>query len=227
MEKELEHIESSDVKENWELLGPIYIKLKDALEKEKQKEEYDDEVDFDVFYDIMLEEWKKIYLEVVLNPIREKITDLFKKALATDYVLKDPIDYDGKVFCVHYYILQYFSIGVLPYHKHEDFPDVSTSLDELGNINLDLYSLFEYLWYELELDEETEEELFYDRSEFYDVEVSYLTAFLSECWLKAKQHTGVNAIAILDESTAVGETYLLDENKLLEDCDEEIKALIK
>lgn len=112
-----------------------------------------------------------------------------------------------------------------PFHAHKAFPDISTNHDKIGSINIDLYSLFGELWDEFELEDETRDGLFYDRSEFYDVEEKYLQTFLSECWIEAKKQTQVKALGILDEATACGETFCLDENKLLEECSKEIQAL--
>ena len=70
------------------------------------------------------------------------------------------------------------------------------------------------------IDSLIDDELFDDRSEFYDVEVRLLSDFISKCWIEAKSFTKINAIGILVESTSVGETYSLDENKVLINYDD-------
>ena len=108
----------------------------------------------------------------------------------------------------------------MPYHEYDSFPDLGLKTANSGNLNLLLYNLFDELWSELKIDSLIDDELFDDRSEFYDVEVRLLSDFLSKCWIDAKSFTKINAIGILVESTSVGETYSLDENKVLINYDD-------
>ena len=147
--KEALHIQSEAIRSNWEIIKPVYFTLRDAFVKEKSKGTPLGEDEYDLFYEILFDEWKRIYLDVVLNPLRNTITDLFKQALTTEFTLKDTSKVTSvKVYSVFYYILQYFSIGMEPYHEFEGFRRIKTNLKEVGNINRNLYFLFEDLWEE-------------------------------------------------------------------------------
>ncbi|GGG07541.1 hypothetical protein GCM10011344_05100 [Dokdonia pacifica] len=206
-----------------ETIYPTYLSFKKLVNDYNLKLDTDHEIYtdtlYDSLYDITLNEWRKVYHKFVLDPIKEEITEVFKKALKIDYKLKKPSKFKEKIYCVHYYILQYFSIGILPYHEHDYFPDLGLKTTDSGNLNLLLYKLFNELWYELKIDTLIDDDLFDDRTEFYDLEVKFLSEFLSKCWKEAKSFTNSKAIGILVESTAVGETYSLDENKVLKDYD--------
>jgi hypothetical protein len=85
------------------------------------------------------------------------------------------------------------------------------------DLNIELYDLIEELWEELELTELSEEEIFDDKSEFYDQEFTFLLDFLSELWNEAKAITKVNATAILTEGTSIGSDYRLDDKTEISD----------
>ena len=203
-------IKSSLLREKWDSINTIYYSLKEELSKNKSG------IEFDELYDFLLEEWRNIYPSFVLHPIKEKVLNLFFQAQTTDFKLKTPTKDKTKVYSVHYYLLQYFSIGIIPHHDYENFPDIGLSSSESGNPNLILYDIFEEICSELGLDSITEDDLFYDSSEFYQVEVALLSDFLSKCWNETKSKTKLNVKGILFESTGAGIDYNLDENKKIE-----------
>ncbi|WP_289043517.1 hypothetical protein [uncultured Olleya sp.] len=225
MEKEENYnFESKLLNDNLEIIYPAYLSLKELITDYNLKLDTDDEIDSQTFfyslYDVTLKHWNNIYPKFVLNPIKDEITQAFIKALKTDFKLKNPSKFKEKIYFVHYYILQYFSIGIMPYHEHDSFPDLGLKTADSGDLNLLLYDLFNELWDELKIDSLIDDELFDDRTEFYDSEVNYLSEFLSSCWIEAKSNTNIKAIGILGESTAVGETYSLDDNRVLKDNDD-------
>lgn len=224
MEKEENpSIKSELINNNLETIYPAYLDFKKLVNDYNLKLDTDEEIDSETFfyslYNVSLNHWKKIYQNFVLNPIKDEITEVFVKAQKTEFKLKESSKYKEKIYLIHYYVLQYFSIGIMPYHEHESFPDLGLKTADSGNLNLLLYNLFDELWYELKIDSLIDYELFDDRTEFYDLEVKFLSEFLSRCWIQAKSITNINAIGILVESTAVGVTYSLDENKVLKDYD--------
>jgi hypothetical protein len=217
------NFESELLNEHLEIIYPVYLNFKALADDYNLNVDTDNEFDLETLSEPLylnaLYYWEKIYPQFVLNPIKEKITEVFIEAQKTNFELKSPSQFEEKIYLIHYYILQYFSIGIKPYHEHESFPNLGLKTADSGNLNLLLYNLFEELWYELKIDILTDEELFDDCSEFYDLEVKLLSDFLSKCWNDAKLKTKVKSVGILVESTAVGPTYSLDENKVLEDYD--------
>tara|TARA_R110002111_G_scaffold158539_1_gene225363 strand:- start:16990 stop:17679 length:690 start_codon:yes stop_codon:yes gene_type:complete len=218
------NIKSELLIENFETIYPTYLDFKELVADFNSKLDTDNEIDSETFfyslYDVALKQWKHIYPKFVLYPIKNEITETFIKAQKADFKLINPSKFKEKIYCVHYYILQYFSIGIMPYHEYDSFPDLGLKTANSGNLNLLLYNLFDELWSELKIDSLIDDELFDDRSEFYDVEVRLLSDFISKCWIDAKSFTKINAIGILVESTSVGETYSLDENKVLINYDD-------
>ncbi|GFD73600.1 hypothetical protein KUL113_30200 [Tenacibaculum sp. KUL113] len=203
-------IKSNLLREKWDSINTVYYSLKEELSKHKSA------IEFDQLYDFLLEEWRKIYPSFVLYPIKEKILNLFFQAQTTDFELKTPTKDKTKVYSVHYYLLQYFSIGIIPHHGYESFPDIRLKSSESGDPNLTLYEIFEEICSELGLDSITEDDLFYDSSEFYQIEVELLSDFLSKCWNETKSKTKLNVKGILFESTGADIDYNLDENKKIE-----------
>lgn len=217
------NLESELLNDNLEIIYPLYLSFQELITEYNTKLDTDDEIDSEVFfyalYDNAIQHWKKIYSKFALDPIKDEITNIFIKALKTDYKLKVPSKFEEKIYTIHYYILQYFSIGIMPYYEHDDFPNLSLNTDNSEDLNLLLYELFEDLWCELEIDTLIDDELFDDRSEFYNIEVKLLSDVLSKCWNEAKSLTNIKAKGILVEATAVGETYSLDDNTVLKDFD--------
>ena len=203
-------IKSNLLREKWDSINTIYYSLKEELSKNKSG------IEFDQLYDFLLEEWRNIYPSFVLHPIKEKILNLFFQAQTTDFKLKTPTRDKTKVYSVHYYLLQYFSIGIIPHHDYESFPDIRLKSSESGDPNLILYEIFEEICSELGLDSITEDDLFYDSSEFYQIEVELLSDFLSKCWNETKSKTKLNVKGILFESTGADTDYNLDKNKKIE-----------
>ncbi|WP_298424226.1 hypothetical protein [uncultured Kordia sp.] len=223
-------VKSELLQKHWELINVAYGSLVKKLKENENDTE--DEFGFgitlfDQCYDIIFSQWREIYPKFVLHPIRDEVLALFLEAQTTDLKLKKPSKNTTKVYSVYYYVLQYFAIGIQPYHDYDEFPDLSLDRsDKSDDLNLLLYNIFETIWYELKLDDKTEEDIFDDKSEFYDLEVDFLSDFLSKCWNETKAKTNTNVIGILDEATACGITYSLDENKPLKDSDEILKNLI-
>ncbi|CAM1349454.1 MULTISPECIES: hypothetical protein [Tenacibaculum] len=203
-------IKSNLLREKWDSINTVYYSLKEELSKNKSG------IEFDQLYDFLLEEWRNIYPSFVLHPIKEKILNLFFQAQTTDFKLKTPTRDKTKVYSVHYYLLQYFSIGIIPHHDYESFPDIRLKSSESGDPNLILYEIFEEICSELGLDSITEDDLFYDSSEFYQIEVELLSDFLSKCWNETKSKTKLNVKGILFESTGADTDYNLDKNKKIE-----------
>lgn len=204
-------LKSELLKEHWDSIATVYHSLKKELASNSF------EIDFDELYDFLLEEWERIYTSFVLSPFRKEIISLFSKAQTTDFKLKTPSKNKTKVYAVHYYVLQYFSIGIAPYHSYEDFPDLCLNSSASNDPNLVLYDIFEEICSELDLDSVTEDELFYDRSEFYQIEITLLRNFLSECWNEAKAITKSDVRGILFEATGADIDYNLDDNTRLEE----------
>ncbi|MDT0557226.1 hypothetical protein RM697_01115 [Ichthyenterobacterium sp. W332] len=209
---------------NFDVIYPTYLSYKGLITDYNLKLETEDEIDSRTFfyslYDVTLKHWNNVYPKFVLTPIKDDIIEAFVKALKTDFKLKKPSKFNEKIYFVYYYILQYFSIGIKPYHEYESFPNLGLKTADSGDLNLLLYDLFEELWDELDIESLIDDELFDDRTEFYNSEVQFLSEFLSRCWNEAKTLTTIKAIGILGEATAVGETYSLDDNKVLEDHDD-------
>ena len=222
------NIESELLHEHWETINIAYGSIvKIVKEEEANEEELDFEVNlFNRLYDIIFSQFREIYPTFVLDPIKDEVLTLFEKAQTTDLNLKNPSKSTTKVYCVYYYVLQYFTIGIQPYYEYEKFPDLSLNRpDRSTDLNLLLYELFEEIWEELALEDSTGEEIFDDKTEFYDLEVAYLSEFLSNCWNETKAKTNTKVVGILDEATACGDTFSLDENRTLKDADEILENL--
>jgi hypothetical protein len=208
--------ESEVLNENWELLKPFYDSLKEILDDHDPEEEEESSFGwslFDSLYDRVYHEWQQIYVKVVLEPVRERILEIFKEALLKEFKTQPKI----KEYYVLYYVLQYFFVGIQPKDENEEHFRIDLESSESKNMNRHLYFLIDVLWEELELTELSGEQIFYDSSEFYDLEVEYLLDFLSELWNEAKAITKVNATAILTEATAAGSDYRLDDKSVIEE----------
>lgn len=222
------NIESELLQEHWETINIAYGSIVKIVKEEEANE---DELDFEEnlfnrLYDIIFSQFREIYPAFVLDPIKDEVLTLFEKAQTTDLNLKNPSKSTTKVYSVYYYVLQYFTIGIQPYYDYEKFPDLSLDRpDNSADLNLLLYELFEEIWEELALEDITGEEIFDDKTEFYDLEVAYLSEFLSNCWNEIKAKTNAKVVGILDEATACGETFSLDENRTLKDADEILENL--
>lgn len=219
------NVKSELLRKHWELINVTYGSLAEKIKESETDDEFDYGMTlFEQCYDVIYDQWREIYAQFVLYPIKDKILALFLEAQTTDLKLKTPSKSTTKVYSVYYYVLQYFAVGIQPYHAYEEFPDLSLDRpDESIDLNLLLYSIFETIWYELKLDDITEEDIFDDKHEFYDLEVKLLSDFLSKCWNETKTKTNADVIGILDEATACGDTYSLDENRVLNA--DEIEAL--
>lgn len=215
-------IKSELIRKHWEFVNVVYGSLVETLKEDELETEKSilRVTLFDKLYDVMLYQWGKIYPKFVLHPKKDEILTLFHTAQTSDLYLKKSSKSATKIYSVHYYVLQYFSLIVEPYQEHDfnKFPDLR--LKETGDLNRLLHIIFDTIWYELELEDKTGEEIFYDDSEFYDTEVELLADFLSKCWNETKSKTKIDCIAVLSESTAADGICLLDENKQLEDFDE-------
>ena len=217
-------IESELLHEYWELINEVYGLAAERLKKEEENvEDFSFESTlFNDLYELFLHHWKKIYPAFVLYPKKEEILSMFLRAQNSDLYLKSPSKSKTKIYSVHYYIAQYFSITVEPYHEYDvsKFPNIQSKDSE--DLNMLLYEIFEEIFEELELEEETGEGIFDDKTEFYDAEVEFLTKFLAQCWNETKSKTKTNAVAVRTESTAIGDTVLLDDDKKLGDFADEI-----
>lgn len=147
------------------------------------------------------------------QPLRNRVLNLFLKAQKADFKLKSSTNSNTKTYGVYYYLLQYFSLGVIPYEEYEDFPEIRLLSSETGSLNLILYDLFEEICLELGLESITNGELFDEREEFYQIELDLLSSFLSECWNEIKSQTNLNVKAVLFEATGGDAEYDLD-NKI-------------
>ncbi|MCF2875925.1 MULTISPECIES: hypothetical protein [unclassified Tenacibaculum] len=218
------NIKSELLNDNLETIYPVYLNFKELVTDYNLNLDTDDEFDIQILFESLylnaLYYWEEIYPKFVLDPIKKEITEAFIEAQKTNFKLKEHSKFEEKIYLIHYYILQYFSIGIKPYHEHESFPNLGLKTANSGNLNLLLYNLFTELWHELKIDSLIDYELFDERSEFYNIEVKLLSDFLSKCWNEAKLKTNVKSIGILVESTAVGQTYSLDENRVLKDYDD-------
>ncbi|EDP97067.1 hypothetical protein U8527_01955 [Kordia algicida OT-1] len=215
-------VKSELIRKHWKFVNEVYGSLVEALkENELETEKSPLRVTlFDEIYDLMLFHWEKIYPEFVLHPKKDEILNMFHKAQTSDLHLNKPSKKTTKIYSVHYYVLQYFSLIIEPYHEYDFDKFGDLCLEETGDLNRLLHQIFDTIWYELKLTEKTGEDLFYDDSEFYDTEVALLTDFVSKCWNETKEKTKIDCVAVLSESTAADGICLLDEDKKLEDFDE-------
>lgn len=200
-------IESELLKKHWNSVHEIYYLLNEKVNNNQN------EIEFDELYDFLLIQWKKIYPSFVFSPIRNRVLNLFLKAQKADFKLKSSTNSNTKTYGVYYYLLQYFSLGVIPYEEYEDFPKIRLLSSETGSLNLILYDLFEEICLELGLESITNGELFDEREEFYQIELDLLSSFLSECWNEIKSQTNLNVKAVLFEATGGDAEYDLD-NKI-------------
>jgi len=214
-------VKSELLRKHWKFINVTYGSLVKIVKENESKTDTDTDISFrfemtlfDQFYDIIYDQFREIYQKFVLHPIRDEVLTIFHKAQTSDLKLKTPSNNNTKVYSVYYYLYQYFSVQIEAYHECEEY--VHFELDDADDLNLLLYELFETIWHELNLGTKTEEELFDDKSEFYDLEVKFLSEFLSKCWNETKAKTKINAIGILTEATSIGTTYSLDENKEIE-----------
>ena len=216
-----EEVKSKLLKENWHFIEDVYIKLKNKSSKTQKgilsffKSDQED-LSFKEVYDVLLNEWKIVYPKFVLEPIREDVLELFFKAQNTDFTQNNELDVKQRSYYVHYYLCQYFSLGIIPNGESNNFPDMSLNTSNYEDKNLELYEVFEAIYTELNFDSLTEEELFDDNSEFYQAEVVMLRSFLSECWNETKLKTNLDVKGVLIESTGADDAYSLDDNLLLE-----------
>ncbi len=201
-------IKSNLLREKWDSINTVYYSLKEELSK------YESGIEFDELYDFLLEEWRSIYSSFVLYPLKEKILELFLQAQKISSKLEHSAKEESKIYSVHFYLYQYFHIGIIP---PDHSPDLSLDTANIGNPNKILYRVFEEICSELELDHITKSDLFdEDFEDFYEVEVELLRFFLSECWNEVKSQTKLNVKGILFESTGADIDYNLDENKKIE-----------
>ncbi|WP_196887463.1 hypothetical protein [Aureivirga sp. CE67] len=195
-------IKSDLLKEHWENASEIYYFL------EKELKDLDYEEDYEKLDEIIFEAWEKFYSDFVLNPIKEDVLKMFHHAQTSDFESKSSMEGETKIYSVYYYLAQYFSIGIATYDQSEDFPSF-----EFNDLNMTLYYIFEEIVEELNLEGFTEEDLFEEKCDYYDLEVELLSEFLSECWNEVKTQTKQNVKAFLSEATGCGGEYSLDENR--------------
>ncbi len=214
------NIKSELLKNHWDLIGETY-----AIAKEKYKNCYsENNLDEDVWkykkvLDSLTKEWKSIYPKFVLQPIENKVFDLFYTIQTKGFEKEKNIAEEIKTFSVYYYLSQYFYIFVVPSLRnnyiYEDYPRFEIKTEDP---NLLLYEIFGELWNELNENDDDEFGEF-DLEEFYDIEFRSLSLFLSKCWNETKAKTGSKTIATLSDSTGAGENYFLNENRVLSDSE--------
>jgi hypothetical protein len=207
--------ESETLNENWELLKPFYDSLKEVLDDHDFEEDDDYGMSlYELLLDRVFHEWEQIYPKYVLEPAREGILKIFKEALLREFTTQPKV----KEYLVIYYTAQYFFVGIQPFHDEEKHFRLDLKMPESKeDLNIELYDLIEELWEELDLTELSEEEIYEDKSDFYDREVAFLLDFLSEIWNEAKASTKINATAILSEGTSIGRDYSLDDKSVVEE----------
>ncbi len=223
------NIESEILKNEWHLIGNIFEKAQEKYNCCSEKNATDEFEKYEEVIEFLIQEYEKIYPKFVLEPYKENVINLFNSIQTKEFEKQKNISNEITKFQVFYYLCQYFYIFVLPILEenieYEDQPrfEINTK-DE----NIKLFKIFNEIWWELNKENESSEfELLEDFEllEFYEIQVKLLTEFLSECWLKTKEETNSNVIAIMSESTGVGKNYLLDEKRVL--TDNEMEQLCK
>ena len=222
------NIQSEILKNHWDIIGDTYVKAKEKYE-ECFLENNDDEDywKYGKVFELLIEEWKIIYPKFVLFPLENKILDLFYTIQTKGFENEKNIKEEINKFTVFYYLTQYLYIFVIPSNRnnfsYEEQPRFEIKTDDP---NLLLREIFEEIWDEINLKDDEEFGTFdeLDLGEFYNIEFNSLNVFLSKCWNNTKAKTNTKVIAILSESTGAGESYFLDENRILSD-EELIKIL--
>lgn len=213
------NIKSEILKDNWNLIGEIYITA-----KEKYKDcyaEYNSNKKswkYETLFEFLTKEWENIYPKFILLPIENQVFDLFHTIQTKGFEKEKNISEEIDKFSVYFCLFQYFYIFVNPSleenYTYEEFPRFEIKPNHQNRF---LYILFEEIWSELKEDNDDEfgDFIEFDLSNFYDIEFRLLCEFLSKCWNETKSKTGSKAIATLSEATGSGENYFLDENRIL------------
>jgi hypothetical protein len=210
-------IKSELIKENLELIELTYRKALKEHNTNKSKTIEPSEWKNKNVFNILIEEFKRLYPIFVLEPIKNEVLNLFNQVLDRHYEKEKSITKMLNVFHVSYYTVQYFRILIQPLQnrlieEYQQFPKLDI---ETNDENILLNDIFEEVWEEI-IDDNNQPWTDIVDDLFYDIEVNLLSEFLSKCWNETKAKTNSNAKAILSEMSGVGETYLLDENRVLE-----------
>ncbi|WP_179006563.1 hypothetical protein [Winogradskyella forsetii] len=209
-------IQSQLIKNNWQLINSTYEKAYQINSEMKSRTTEIGRWKNETLYKFLEEEYKRHYPVFVLEPIKNDISNLFKKVHNQEFESQMSITDKISLFSVYYYISQYFRILIEPNQnlrseRYSDFPEMEIETDDE---NIKLKDIFKELWEEI-INDNNESWIDVGSEEFYQIEVKMLSGFLSNQWNKAKAENNSNLKAILFEMSDVGERYLLDENRIL------------